>query len=176
MSGIKSPEPAFYNVAFGNYGQQDIGVAQLGGNVSSAAEHKDGVLFVITNATARPPRVGESLYIAGTTNYNGAQRIVRRYSDTEVVCDTTWVDDQSGTWTRLGATGRFLGFIPMTTLNAADITTLTLEQEDSHGGDPLVVIYQAGLFYPFPGIITDILLSAGNVRLFRAGSGTNPDA
>lgn len=177
MSLIKSNEAAFHSLSLATHGQVDIGALQATGVVSAAAT-KDVVvngknLTARTNLTitvvGTAPKVGHTLRIAGTTNYNGNHPIIEVIDATHYVIDVTFVSDQSGTWTSLGAKGFFVGFIPMTDIAAGEITSITYlkPEETSHVGDPTKVAYIAGVYYPFPGGIDEIVLSAGNIRLFR---------
>lgn len=116
------------------------------------------------------------IQIVGTTSYNGIFRVKRPYnsdigalSPSEIIIEVTYVADESGTWDLEGAGGNYIGFVPMDDLVAGDITTLTLLDPRSHFGDPTLLDYKAGIFYPFPGIISTIIIGGTdkNVRLYR---------
>ncbi len=175
MSLIKSAESAFYNLSLGNYGQVDIGALQATGVVSAAATYTGigtngkqivGKTNLTITVAGSPVKVGQTLATSGTTNYNGNHPIIKVISPTNVVIDVDFVSNQSGTWTSLGAKGFFVGFMPMTSIAEGDITSMTFH-DDMHIGDPTPLAYIAGIFYPFPGGIDEIVLSAGNIRLFR---------
>jgi hypothetical protein len=170
---FKSPQSAYYNLSLGAYGQVDIGALQGAGTVSAAVTW-DGIVdgkqrTALTNLTITggPVVVGQTLNIAGTTSYNGLYPVIKVLSSTSVIIDVTYVANESGTWNQLGAKGFFAGFMPMTTLIAGDVTSMSFVDAKYQIGDPTAVAYIAGVFYPFAGIITDIVLSSGDIRLMR---------
>lgn len=167
---LKSPKELYYAAAMGKYGLVEIGSDQLGGNVSAAATYASGLQTKLTVTNAGLPLTkNDTINVAGTTNYNGPHQVVKKISDTEVVINVAFVSDQSGTWNRMAAVGYFYAFSPKTDIaKITDITTLEFQDSRQHKGDPKRVDYTAGLFYPFPGIITKIIIAnTANLTLFR---------
>lgn len=113
--------------------------------------------------------VSGALFTGGLDGANGLYPIIKVVDATHYVIDLAFAAIGAGTWTSLGAKGFFVGFMPMTALAAGEITSITFldVDETSHVGDPTRTAYLAGVFYPFPGGIDEIILSAGNIRLFR---------
>lgn len=116
---------------------------------------------------------GQWFQVAGTTTYNGILKIKKPVnqgvvSPSEVIIELPFVDDESGTWDLQAAGGFYMGFMPMDALVSGDITAITFVDPKCHVGDPKVVPYPAGIFYPFPGVINSIVVGAGKqIRLYR---------
>lgn len=163
----------FYNLSLANYGHEDIGAAQGSGTVSSAANYdglingkaRTGLTELTLSATGY--QEGQSIVVAGTTDYDGVHTIIRKTGASTVVIDVAFNVTRTGTYNFLGAEGAFAGFIPMVTITAGQITTLTFHRPKMQIGDPKPLAYQAGVFYPFAGIIKEIQISAGDIRLLR---------
>jgi len=116
---------------------------------------------------------GQWFQVAGTTSYDGIHEIKRPIRDgalslSDVIIEVAFVADESGTWDLQAAGGFYMGFVPMDALVSGDITTLTFVDASCHFGDPKLVPYSAGIFYPFPGIIDTIAVGAAKqIRLYR---------
>lgn len=172
MSLIKSSESSFYNISLANHGTVDFGADQATGTVSAAAtidvmiagKPLVGRTQLTITVVGADLKVGHTLNISGTPSYDGLHPIVKVISPTSVVIDFAFAGDESGTWDSLGAKGFFIGFVPMT---GGDITSITLIDTRTHIGDPSASTYIAGVFYPFPGGISEMVLATGDVRLYR---------
>lgn len=127
----------------------------------------DATTLVSSNGTRLA--VSGATFTGGVTGADGLHPIIKVIDATHYVIDVTFDATFSGTWTSLGAKGFFVGFMPMTAIAAGEITSITYldVDETSHVGDPTKTAYVAGIFYPFPGGIDEIVLSAGDLRLFR---------
>jgi hypothetical protein len=170
MAGISSPESAILGVASGSHGFDDIGALQATGTVSSAANA--GGRFAgkaaLTMSAPHGLKVGMPINIAGTTDYNGVTRVLKVISSTRIVINKAYVSSQAGTWNLLGGDSAWVAFMPVgADLPAASISALTLWYPNAQGGSQLVGTYTKDVMYMFPGIIKTILLTSGNIRLFR---------
>ncbi len=125
---------------------------------------------VITLESSNGTRLAVSgALFTGGAGVDGLRPIIKVVDGTNYVVDVDFTATITGTWTSLGAKGSFAGFIPMTTIAAGDITSITYHDDGAkaHIGDPALVAYIAGVFYPFPGLIDEIIITAGNLRLMR---------
>jgi hypothetical protein len=151
------------------HGFDDIGALQTGGTINSAAAAggRWSGKTILTMAAAHSLERGAPIVIAGTTSYNGPTRVLRVIDSTRVVVNKAFVATEAGTFTRMGGESAWAAFMPMgADLLAADITILTFF-DDTHGNSQKVQTYAQDRVYYFPGIIKQIHLAAGNVRLFR---------
>ena len=149
----------------GSHGYDDIGALQLTGAIASVANHKGKAL--ITD-TAHGLIKGSPIVIAGTTSYNGPQRVIRTYGLDKFLIDAPYVASETGTWAQTGGKGAWIGFIPMDADLAVDVmTTLTFFHPSKNTGDMTQPKYVVGQLYMFPGVIRTIAISAGNLRLVR---------
>ena len=114
--------------------------------------------------------MGQSIQLAGAgeATYNDVHEILVIDGDV-ITVDIPFVATDTGTWNLRGAKGLFVGFLVMNAVLAADITKLEFKGA-GNWGDPKVLPYIQGLFYPFPGIITKIILdgaSTADLRMIR---------
>ena len=151
------------------HGFDDIGALQSSGVVSAAAAAGGrwaGKAMLTMAAHGR--KKGAGIVIAGTTSYNGPTRVLRVVDANRVIINKAFVATESGTWNALGGESAWSAFMPIGgDLPAINITTLTFYKNDLQGHAQNVQAYTKDQIYYFPGIIKQIQLSAGNVRLFR---------
>ncbi len=150
------------------HGFDDIGALQASGTITAAAAAGGRWTGkTIVTITAHGLKKGAPIIVAGTTSYNGPTRVLRVIDANRVVINKTFVANESGTFSRMGGESAWSAFMPIgADLLAANITTLTFF-DSVQGGSQTVQAYSQDRIYYFPGIIKQIQLSAGNVRLFR---------
>lgn len=158
------------------HGFDDIGDLQGSGVVSTAAQAggRWSGKTILTMSAAHNLKHGAAIVIAGTTSYNGPTRVLRVIDATSVVVNKAYVASEAGTWNALGGESAWSAFMPVGgDLLASYITTLTFYDDAAQGGQQNEQAYTMDRVYYFPGIIKQIQLSAGNVRLIRH-SNLNP--
>jgi len=153
-----------------NHGHVDIGALQLSGTISAAATYGGGAQTLLTLNTVAGLSVNQPIQIAGTTDYDGVF-VIRKIVGSAIVIDVAFNVTRVGTFNLQAAVGAFKGFIPMSAdLAANSITEITYHDSSAQKGDPKVMAYVVGEYYPFPGIIKKIVLNLGNIRLMRYSS------
>lgn len=147
-------------------------LSALGASAVVTATHSvpgpTGNVITLESSNGTRLEVSGALFTGGA-GVDGLRPIIKVVDGTNYVIDVAFSNDTSGTWTSLGAKGVFAGFVPMTTISAGDITSITYHTDGAkaHIGDPTLLAYIAGVFYPFPGLIDEIIITLGNLRLIR---------
>lgn len=151
------------------HGFDMIGAGQPTGTIASTAlaSGRHAGKTVCTD-TAHGLTKGSPIVVAGTTNYNGPTRVLHVIDADRFVIDKTFVTNQSGTWASTGGQGAWVGFQPIgADLAGASITDILTFYPGMNTGDLNSIAFTKDVKYPFPGIIKQITLSAGNIRLIR---------
>jgi hypothetical protein len=92
-------------------------------------------------------------------------------STTKAVVNKTFGATEAGTFNLLGGKGAWAAFKPIgADLAASSITTLSFHRANEQSGTQDLDTYTQNQMYYFPGIIKEIVLSAGNIRLYRHAS------
>ncbi|HDZ26198.1 hypothetical protein LCGC14_1022990 [marine sediment metagenome] len=124
------------------------------------------------NATTLVSSNGTRLAVSGAlftggVDVDGLHPIIKVIDSLNFVVDVDFSADASGTWNSMGAKGIFVGFIPATAVQAGEITSMTYHSPEVQIGDPTKDAFVAGVFYPFPGLIDELILSAADLTLLR---------
>lgn len=174
---------SFYSEQSGAHGTDEIGALQPSVAILSfsSSDGYAGGRFtsktLVTESVAHTLKKGQAINIASPTGYAGPSRVLHVLSPTAYIIAKALGPTGATTGARdgLGGLGAWDAFIPMGgDLATGAISTLTYFDQNKQGGRPTAVSYQQGRLYPFPGIIKSIVLTSGNLKLFRAAS-LNPD-
>lgn len=151
----------------GAYGHDDLGAAQTKTGTITAIANASG--YAKYSITDHGLIVKEPFNVTGTSNHNGPQKVVQVVDEDTIISSQAFVEDDTGAFDKMGGAGSWIGFVPIGADLVADndIANLIMADNAIVTGDPKLLPYINGLFYPFGTIITKILMAANNVRLIR---------
>lgn len=167
-----------------DHGFDDIGTAQPTGSFLGATlATKWGPQFagktqIVINPTSAL-KSGQTVNLTSTDSYLTAKTTVLKVlgGGTQVIVNRTWQTPTAGTsgtgtYDTLGGEGAWDAFMPIGTGVNATGVAMTFWKENQQGSNEAaaVGVFSQDKTYYFPNTIKTILISTGNIRLFRSAT------
>jgi len=174
----------YFGVNTADHGFDDIGTAQPTGSFSGATlatqfgpRFAGKTKIVITPTSAL--KTGQTVNLTSTDAYLSAKTTVLKVLEggTQVIVNRTWQTPTAGTagtgtYDTLGGEGAWDAFMPIGTGVNATGVAMTFWKSGAQGSneDAAVGVFSQDKVYHFPDTIKTILISTGNIRLFRSAT------
>lgn len=168
----------YYGLHAAAHGFDDIGAtsAPTGSILGMTSATPEGPLFAgklkITVSTASWDDIkkGQPINLSSTFQPTGPTRVLKKVGTNQLVVNLAFNSGSAGTGTFAtdGGQSAWDGFMPV----GADATNvnMTFWNPNEQGGNEQALTYTKDQKYFFPGTIKTVLLTSGNIRLFRAAS------